>query len=84
MAIHQPVERPIDIGDRVEVIGRLLHHDVMEYDGCEAIVLGVFSDSKNTRCATVKTITEDKGRAGKRYFPCRALKKLPPKKDGSP
>lgn len=73
--MHQQTHGP-DVGDRVEVLGRKLHLEAMEYDGCEAEILNIFSDSKGTECATVKVISPVKGRAGKRYFPMAALKKL--------
>jgi hypothetical protein len=66
----------VDVGDKVEIIGRLLHPSVMEYDGSAAVVLNVFSDSKGTKCATVKVVSQSKARSGKRYFPCSALKKV--------
>lgn len=73
--MHQQTHGP-DVGDRVEILGRKLHLEVMEYDGSEAIILNVFSDSQGIKCATVKVVSPVKGRAGKRYFPMAALKKL--------
>lgn len=73
--MHQEIHGP-DKGDRVEVIGRKLYGEVMEYDGSEAVILNLFSDSKGIKCATVKVVSPVKGRAGKRYFPIAALKKL--------
>ena len=85
--MHQEIDG-VDIGDRVEVVGANAPDDMpqvaadalREYDGSEGVIVGCFSDSRGVKCATVKVASQTEARTGKRYFPTRVLKKLPPKK----
>ncbi len=80
--MHQEVELP-DIGDCVEFVGSRLPLDIphasldnmREYDGCTGTIVGIFNDSRGTKCATVTVKSESSRRTGKRYFPLSALKK---------
>jgi hypothetical protein len=72
--MHQEVELP-GIGDTIEVLGYALGEHLREYDGCEGQIVGIFKDSRGTKCATVIVKSEAKGRRGKRYFILEALKK---------
>ena len=89
--MHQPVERPIDIGDRVELIAAKLSEKtgLHPYDGSEGVVVAIGSHTQQSseRIITVKiTPREDPpaSRSGKIWAPEGALKKLTPKKDGGP
>lgn len=80
--MHQEVELP-GVGDTVEFCGARLPDDVpqasldsmREYDGSVGQIVGIFKDSRGTKCATVQVISENSRRKGKRYFPLMALKR---------
>ena len=80
--MHQETHSP-GIGDVVEFVGSRLPTDIpqasldnlREYDGCTGVIVGLFSDSRKVKCATVEVASENTRRKGRRYFPLAALKK---------
>jgi hypothetical protein len=83
--MHQEIELP-GIGDVVEFCGARLPDDIpqasldnlREYDGSIGVIVGLFSDSRKVKCATVEVSSENTRRKGRRYFPLAALKKHEP------
>ncbi len=80
--MHQSVDAP-GVGDVVEFVGSRLPSDIpqasldnlREYDGCTGTIVGLFSDSRRVKCATVQVMTENTRRKGNRYFPLVALRR---------